>query len=392
LSERPSAFPPTGSSDLVALRAANNWDGPWFADQQLAVSLAKSVPVLFVDPTMSCLSDASISGLVRPAVSLLRPNLHRLTPVALPGRDRAGLSWLTSRIVARDIKSAARQLGLRVGTVIDCAPLAPVLGHCGEQRKVYWAQDDFEAMAALVGVSASRMRKGDRALALRADLVVASSPLVAGHITSMGAPVELIPFGCDPEVFGRSLHAQAAPDVTLPRPIAGFMGHLGERIDLNILTAIAETGTSLLLVGPRHPRFDIAGFQALLDRPTVQWVGAQQFDDLPSFLAAMDIGLVPYNHSPFNESSFPLKTLEYLAAGIPVVATDLPAIRWLDCPFIEVADSPSAFAAAVARLAAPTTQAASPQTLHDFARAHSWDARATQFLRTIAAIRGSDAD
>jgi teichuronic acid biosynthesis glycosyltransferase TuaH len=386
LSNAHSALRQAGTTGLVVLRAANDWDGPWFADQQLAVGLAEHVPVLFVDPTRSVLADVPRSALVRPWVRELRPNLHRLTPVALPARDRVGMSQLTSAIVARDIVSAARNLGHRIDTVIDCAPLAPVLGRCGERRKIYWAQDDFEAMASLVGVSPARMRKGDRALARKADLVIASSPLVATHIAALGARVELIPFGCDPSVFGAALDSAPAAAVTLPRPIAGFMGHIGERIDLDLLLSVAATGTSLLLVGPRHPRFDMAGFSSLLAHPNVQWVGPQQFGDLPPFLAAMDVGLVPYNHSPFNESSFPLKTLEYLAAGLPVVATDLPAIRWLDCPFISVAESPGDFAAAVSRAIAEPRDRAAKQRLYDFAAGHSWSARANEFLHAVNAV------
>ena len=43
----------------------------------------------------------------------------------------------------------------------------------------------------------------------------------------------------------------------------------------------------------------------------------------------MDVGLTPYADTPFNEASFPLKTLEYFSAGLPVVSTDLPGSRWL---------------------------------------------------------------
>jgi teichuronic acid biosynthesis glycosyltransferase TuaH len=50
---------------------------------------------------------------------------------------------------------------------------------------------------------------------------------------------------------------------------------------------------------------------------------------VPSYLAAADVGITPYTASAFNRASFPLKTLEYLGAGLPVVSTDLPGARWL---------------------------------------------------------------
>ena len=90
------------------------------------------------------------------------------------------------------------------------------------------------------------------------------------------------------------------------------MGHIGDRIDLRLLAAVAETGCSLLLIGPRHPRFDASALDGLLARGNVQWVGPKEFGALPGYLGSVDVGLVPYNHSAFNEGSFPLKALEYL--------------------------------------------------------------------------------
>ena len=64
----------------------------------------------------------------------------------------------------------------------------------------------------------------------------------------------------------------------------------------------------------------------------------------------MDVGLVPYGMSEFNRWSFPMKALEYLSAGLPVVSTSLPAMQWLDTPFIALADTPEAFAGRSRRL------------------------------------------
>jgi teichuronic acid biosynthesis glycosyltransferase TuaH len=378
---------PESAGGLVVLRAANSWDGPWFADQQLATSLSKLVPVLYVDPALSCLGDVPNDALVKPWIRSLGPRLTRLSPVAMPGRHRFGLSRLTSSLVRRGIVRTARESGVRVEALIDCFPLAPVLGRCGEKRRIYWAQDDFAAMADLIGVSGARMRRGELHLARRADLIVAANEGVAKEMSRFGRPAALIPFGCDPGVFGRTIDCEPAADIRLEGPIAGFMGHIGERIDVALLDAVAAAGISVLMVGPKHPRFEVHALDSLLGRPNVQWVGPRRFDELPAYLAAVGVGLVPYNHSPFNEASFPLKTLEYLAAGLPVVATDLPAIRWLDCPFIEVADTASNFANAVSRALDTPLDRRARQALQDFAGAHTWDVRATQFLQAMADVK-----
>jgi teichuronic acid biosynthesis glycosyltransferase TuaH len=195
----------------------------------------------------------------------------------------------------------------------------------------------------------------------------------------------VIPFGCDVELFGRARSATPASDVALEAPIALLMGTLNERLDLGILDAVAGAGISLLIVGPQSPRFASPAFDALVGVPGVQWVGAKDFRDLPAYVAHASVGLVPYTHSKFNEGSFPLKTLEYLAAGVPVVATDLPAIRWLGSPDVAVEEEPEAFARRVAELTTAGPDAALTVRRTEFASQHSWAARAHEFA-TLAGI------
>jgi teichuronic acid biosynthesis glycosyltransferase TuaH len=83
------------------------------------------------------------------------------------------------------------------------------------------------------------------------------------------------------------------------------------------------------MVGPHDPRWEPRRFAALAARPNVSHAGRVPPEAVPSYLAATDIGITPYTGSPFNRASFPLKTLEYLSAGLPVVSADLPGARWL---------------------------------------------------------------
>src|SRR5699024_307712 len=128
----------------------------------------------------------------------------------------------------------------------------------------------------------------------------------------------LIPFGADTMAYAAVDEVPRPQDVTLAGPIAGFVGHINSRIDLDLLEAIAGRGISLLLVGPRDPAVEPERWARLLGRANVQWAGPKPFKALPAYLGAIDVGLVPYGASAFNEGSFPLKTLEYLAAGRPV--------------------------------------------------------------------------
>jgi teichuronic acid biosynthesis glycosyltransferase TuaH len=74
-----------------------------------------------------------------------------------------------------------------------------------------------------------------------------------------------------------------------------------------------------------------------------------------------------------------MKTLEYLAAGRPVVSTSLPAVRWLDTDLVTLADTPDAFGASVMRDAALVHDPALVRRRREFAARHSWAQRAERF-------------
>jgi teichuronic acid biosynthesis glycosyltransferase TuaH len=144
---------------------------------------------------------------------------------------------------------------------------------------------------------------------------------------------------------------------------------------LGALDAIAAAGHSLLLVGDRQATFDLRRATSLLARPNVQWVGARRFEELPSYLQHIDVGVVPYAQSAFNRASFPLKTLEYLAAGRAVVSSDLPAVRWLGTDLVRIAATTSDFLVQVRAAIAEGSPPALMEQRKAFAREHSWSRR-----------------
>ena len=382
-----AAVPAGDWNGLVVICAANSWDAVKMMDRHLAERLTAHAPVLYVDPPVSPISPLVHPELRvapnRPRLRLAGPSLARLTPLAPPGRFRPGVSCLTTWMLRLALRQAVNRLGGSVRAVVAATPLIDPFGACEEDLKVYWAQDDFVSGADAFGLSARRIWRGESRLASSADLIVAANPLVAEAWRSRGYQPATVAFGCDSELFGRSDDAPRPADVRLSSPIAGFIGHLSDRIDIRLLEALADRGRSLLLVGPRHAGAPLDGLDRLLLRPNVQWVGPKRFEELPSYQQVIDVGLVPYVASRFNLGSFPLKTLEYLAAGRPVVATDLPAIRWLNTDLVTIASEPLGFADAVGAALAQPRGAEMVERRRTFAARHDWTVRAQEFARLL---------
>ncbi|MDQ4130416.1 MAG: glycosyltransferase [Actinomycetota bacterium] len=380
--------PGTGSdwNGLVVVCGGAPWDGHRLAGRHMAERLAAYTPVLYVDPPLSHLTPrlhpevaASLEG---PRLRLLGPSLARLTPLVQPGSHRPGMRTLGQALVRRALRRAVEQLGGQVRAVVVIGQ-RDLFGACDEEQRVLYATDDFTAGAGLMGVSARYLSRVEERLLRRATHVVVCSPGLAEKFRARGIAPIFVPNGVDDELFAATDEAPLPDDVDLTPPVVGFVGHLSNRIDLRMLESVAERGRSLLLVGPRQRTFQLQRVTRLLERPNVRWVGYKPFEQLPSYLRVMDVGLVPYADSPFNRASFPLKILEYLAAGRAAVAVDLPAVRWLDTELVRVASDPLGFAAEVDR----ALEAGSPTALvarrREFAARHSWERRAAAFARVL---------
>jgi teichuronic acid biosynthesis glycosyltransferase TuaH len=291
---------------------------------------------------------------------------------------------VTTMLYRRLVRGAAARLANRVEAVIGISSSAQLDLWPGAKR-VLFVTDDWIASADLVGLDRDQLLRDQSRLSRTAQTIVTVSPLLSDQWRALGHQPVLIPNGCDTEIFGQTDNAPLPDDVDLVPPVAGFIGQLSTRIDLSLLEAIAARGRSLLLVGPRQTTLDSAQLERLLAYPNVCWIGPQAFERLPSYLRLVNVGLTPYADTPFNQTSFPLKTLEYLAAGRSVVATDLPAARSLESDAITLVPSsdPEAFATATDRRLDEVVDSSARAARRAFAMQHSWERRADEFARLL---------
>jgi glycosyltransferase involved in cell wall biosynthesis len=113
----------------------------------------------------------------------------------------------------------------------------------------------------------------------------------------------------------------------LPRPILGFHGLLADWVDLQLIVEIARKRSdwSIVLVGRADT--DLTMFQNLSN---VILVGHRSYSQLPTYLKGFDVALLPFVQNELTRNANPLKLREYLAAGLPVVATPLPEVIRFD--------------------------------------------------------------
>jgi glycosyltransferase involved in cell wall biosynthesis len=379
--------------DIVCVGFAD-WDAElWTNQQHLMSRLAARNRVLFVEslglrrPQLAGRDVRRIARRLRRALRGPRPadGLHVLSPLVVPAHGRPGLRALNARLLRAQVRRAVQRLGLTRPVLWSYVPQAEaLLDVLDPSAVVYHCVDDI---AAQKGVAGAAFRAAEARFAARADLVLASAPALAARMRTLSDRVLEAPNVADTALFAEAL-APGPEDsaiTALPQPRIVFTGAVvGTKLDLELLAAVARRRPdwAFALVGPvgaGDPGTDVSALHGL---PNVHLLGPRPYAGLPAVLRAADAALIPYAVNDLTRSVFPMKVYEYLAAGLPVVATPLPALAGVDA--ITTASDANAMAGAPAH-ALDEDSPARRQARSEAARGHSWDARLEQISRALAA-------
>lgn len=360
--------------------SGGRWDGIPGTDRLLAEALAAKGKVLWVDQPASIMRHRDVlrhsAMSLRGRTETAHGNIFRLRPPALPGFSRAVIRRTTEALAQWTMHAAAKELGEITG-VVNASPLVEFPSRITAPRLLH-VTDDWLSASSLLGLKRGHVARLLTSNLRMADRVTAVTPALASKLAAIsGRPVDVLPNGC------------RAPLALVPgpavAPYAVLAGQLNERLDPNILEELARCGLPVVVMGPRTERDP--GMSRTLDRflaqPNVRWLGHVAPAEVARVLADAAAGLTPYAVSEFNTASFPLKTLEYLAAGLPVVATDLPAARWLGNPYVAVAGNAGEYVAMTrAALRNPPTHARRLD-IQATSHAHTWEVRAEHLLALL---------
>jgi glycosyltransferase involved in cell wall biosynthesis len=263
---------------------------------------------------------------------------------------------------------------------------AGCVGKTGERFAVYDCVDDYAEQAAADRRMRSLVAAYDALAASRSRLVFATARTLVERHRKHNPRTYLVR-----NVGNFSHFAQAADGslcagelATLPRPVIGFAGNfLPGKVDFTLLEAIASRRPewTVLLVGPSREGTNEA-LGRLASRVNVRWLGAKSYADIPRYVAAFDVAIIPYLRNAYTQSCFPLKTFEYLAAGKAVVASGLPELEGME-PYVVLAEDAGGFISAVEEALAHTSPS-NVAARQELAAANTWETRTHRLLELIA--------
>jgi glycosyltransferase involved in cell wall biosynthesis len=329
--------------DVVLLSTAD-WDHPfWTNKQHVARSLAQlGHRVLYVESL----------GLRPPRLEAqdLTRILRRLRRGLLPPRRVAEGLWVWSpllwpaprtplqhrlnRCVFRLFLALWRRwLGLRADLFWTYNPLTGQvlnLRHHGFRQLVYHCVDDLTAQPCM---PAQLIAAEEEQLCRQADHV---------FVTSMELLRLRAVFNPHTSYYSNVAdldHFAQARDQTLPippdlqaiaEPRLGFIGAISAyKLDLPLIAQLAQQrpDCQIVLIGRLGEGDPSTRLDLLEGLDNVHWLGPRPYAALPAYLRGFDLALLPCPLNAYTRSMFPMKFFEYLAAGVPVVATQLPALQ-----------------------------------------------------------------
>ncbi|MBL4783046.1 MAG: glycosyltransferase [Porticoccaceae bacterium] len=265
-------------------------------------------------------------------------NFFLIKPITLPAPRSRVARWLATRMLLKQLRPLLRSQKIKAPLLWISLPTAvDLIGHLEESAVIYYCGDDFSALA---GVDHSTVTAREEELTAKADLILCASQKLVDKFPN--APTRLLNHGVDLALFSKP----CARALDLPndgRPIAGFYGSISNWLNLDLLATVIKKMPAWHFVFIGKIVVDVSALNAL---DNVHFLGERPHQQLPSYCQHWDTNLLPFIDNSQIRACNPLKLVEYLASGRPVVATDFPALR----PYrglVQIADGASAMVEAL---------------------------------------------
>jgi len=358
------------------------WNFVYQRPQHLLARLAARRPVFFIEEP-----ELDTTGPVRfdrstpsPNVTVLRPR----TPLKVPGFHPDQIALLKPLV-----KDLATELNDSTVLAWLYTPMAfPLSQELGPDVVVYDCMDEL----SLFKGAPPELLTNEEALLQRADVMFTGGPSLYRAKRSRHHNVHCFPSSVDSAHFRRgrvnepgTSPAEAADQNGIPHPRLGFYGVIDERLDLELIDTIAEARPDwhVVLVGP-VVKIDP---ETLPRRPNIHYFGQRSYDELPGYLAGWDVCLLPFARNDSTRFISPTKTLEYMAAELPIVSTPITDVAEPYGDVVYLGGTPETFLAACdAALASDTAERDRRVTLmRKVLSGTSWDVTVSAMEELIGA-------
>ena len=231
------------------------------------------------------------------------------------------------KLYIAQIKKLLQQMGIKKVILYVWRPeFLWALGKFGEKLVCYHIDDDY----GFNPDCDEPVSFGEMKLIKKSDMVFIHSCSLMKKKGNINPKTYYIPNGVDFDRYRKVMQSDIlTPDdiAEIPKPRIGYVGFVKRHIDLPLIRRLAmlRRDISIVLIGPvRTEHTDIAKeVEKLKKEPNVYLMGGKPQVEIPHYIKALDVCLMPYRRTKYTKYIYPMKLHEYLACGKPVVAKPL---------------------------------------------------------------------
>ncbi|MEW6411021.1 MAG: glycosyltransferase [Candidatus Zixiibacteriota bacterium] len=248
------------------------------------------------------------------------PNLTVISPVILPYFGSRVVRKLNTFAVERKILNVVGDAARKDAVLFSSHPhVVDFFRAFPEFFKIYYCVDDYTLMP---GTNKDLIKRLESELIADCDLIFYTARYLESKFTGFENKIEYLPHGVDYSHFAARANADLRRRNT--KPVIGFFGLLDEWVDTDMIYDIAyeRTDWHIVLIGRAEVNLD-----KLLSLKNVERMNAVPYIELPSYANRFDVGIIPFRINELTKAVNPVKFLEYMAMGIPVVSTSLPELH-----------------------------------------------------------------
>jgi len=368
---------------------SDDWHGLPFSCKHLLKQFLPEIPIIWVE-TIGLRSPGlnlydvkrafhKIGGWIKNSEAELPDlpaNLRVLDPFQIPYNQ---FEWIRNRNKNKMISSINELAGsdsTRKRIILTTWPfLGNIFGQLGEDISIYYRVDDFTEFP---GVRKAMMERLENEIMNKADLVVATADKLLEIPDKKKA--RYLPHGVDYDHFSSGTDDRRFSDTfsNIPSPRIGFFGLLNSWLDFDLIQATAQKYPqwSFVIIGPSQ-----LPDSELPRNKNIFYLGPKSYDELPFYASNFDVGLIPFQINKLTIAVNPLKLMEYLALGLPVVSTPLPEVVKYG-KMVNIGEDVDSFAAAIEKALTQNTQKSKTQR-QQAALNSSWRTKSEQLLQWI---------
>ncbi|MCC5875849.1 MAG: glycosyltransferase [Candidatus Sumerlaeia bacterium] len=370
---------PTGRTPLL-LFSQVAWDTVWQRPQEQALYLSRHRPVVYVSPVQA----HELTGRLADRWQLFRRlNGGRLlvfSPVLFSGEYRhRAVRKLNAAMMAGLLNKLME--GDKYFMLTNSPFSGALLPHLRPRRILLDLIDDF---CAFKWAPPEGRSLENQLLARASHVFTGTGTLADDALGRTRAPIEYLPSGVRSKRLTKPMEEPG--DIShLPHPRVLYGGTLNDRVDGDLFarTARAVPEGSVVVVGPRHDSFHAPGLPK-----NVHFLGLKPHEALPGYYQHCDLGIMPFADCLAARAINPIKTLEYLACGLPVLSSPIPDVVRYYRDVVETS-FPAGWGDGVRRLLSEDTEELREERRH-FARNRSWGSLGRAMEKRLRRLESGD--